>query len=234
MSSPLAVVNIASQADRLKKPFQMVRLEQVDDLAIDVYLCKGAVAWHRHVDEDELFMTFSGLMTLESEWGMVTLRPWEMALVPKGVGHRSLAPWPSSVLLVRPVALEDKKNGHHRLFGLPGENRLRSTSLVGSLEWPGMPFRPQFLLHIEGFALRLLRCVGQGPWNDPRPGDTLLLVQQGTLLLESENEQVPIASGELVRVPKQRQYRLTTDSVATVLELVRDQREKPDARPVAE
>lgn len=234
MATPLAVVNIAREADRLKKPFQMLRLERIDDLAIDVYLCKGAVAWHRHVDEDELFMTFSGLMTLESEWGTVTLRPWEMALVPKGVGHRSLAAWPSSVLLVRPVALEDKKNGHRRLFGVPGEDRLRKTSLVGSLEWPGMPFRPQFLLQVEGFALRLLRCVGQGPWNERRRGDTLLLVQRGTLLLESEEQQAPLMSGELVRVPKHRQYRLTTDSVATVLELVRDQRKQPDVIPAAE
>jgi len=234
MSTPLAVVNIAREAERLKKPFQVLRLEQVDDLAIEVYLCQGVVAWHRHVDEDELFMTFSGLMTLESEWGTVTLRPWEMALVPKGIRHRSLAAWPSLVLLVRPVVLEDKKNGHRRLFGLPGEDRLRKTSLVGSLEWPGMPFRPQFLLQVEGFALRLLRCVGQGPWNEQRPGDALLMVQHGTLLLESGDQQASLVSGELVRVPKHRQYRLTTDSIATVLELVRDQRMQLEATSYTE
>jgi len=145
-----------------------------------------------------------------------------MALVPKGIRHRSLAAWPSLVLLVRPVVLEDKKNGHRRLFGLPGEDRLRKTSLVGSLEWPGMPFRPQFLLQVEGFALRLLRCVGQGPWNE------------GTLLLESGDQQASLVSGELVRVPKHRQYRLTTDSIATVLELVRDQRMQLEATSYTE
>jgi len=217
------VINIARAAKRLKEPFQMLRLAQIDDLAVDVYLCQGAVAWHRHTDEDELFMTYSGLMTLETEWGTVTLRPWEMALVPKGVGHRSLSAWPSEVLLVRPALLADRKNGDRRLYGLPGEARLRKTSLIGSGEWPGMPFRPQFLLRIEDFDLRLLRCLGRGPWIEPRSGDTLLLVQRGALLLESEEEQWPLMGGELIRVPKHTGHRLVTDTVAMVLELVREE-----------
>ena len=223
MSIPLKVISIAGATKRLKGPFQMLRLAQVDDLAVDIYLCQGAVAWHRHTDEDELFMTYSGLMTLETEWGTVTLRPWEMALVPKGVGHRSLSAWPSTVLLMRPTLLADRKNGDRRLYALPEEATLRKTSLIGSGEWPGMPFRPQFLLQIEDFSLRLLRCLGQGPWVEPRPGDTLLLVQQGTLLLESEEEQLPLMGGELICVPKHTGHRLVAGTVAMVLELVREE-----------
>lgn len=227
MSVPFQVVSIAQATKRLKKPFQLLRLLQVDDLALDVYLCEGAVAWHRHTDEDELFMTYSGLMTLESEWGTVSLRPWEMALVPKGVGHRSLSAWPSVVLLMRSVLLADRKNGDRRLYGLPGETPLRKTSLIGSLEWPGMPFRPQFLLKIEDFSLRLLRCVGRGPWIEPRSGDTLLLVQQGTVLLESDEGQRPLMGGEMLRVPKHTRHRLLTDAIAVVLELVREEPRQP-------
>jgi mannose-6-phosphate isomerase-like protein (cupin superfamily) len=222
MPTSLAVINLDREAERLVRPFQVLRLERIDDLAAELFLCQGAVAWHRHVDGDELFMPCSGSMILESERGTVTLRPWEMVLVPKGVGHRSISAWASAVLLVRPVALQDRKNGHRRLYGLPTEARLRKTSLVGSREWPGMPYRPQFLVQIEDYALRLLRCVGRGPWIGPRPGDTLLLAQQGTLLLESEDQQVPLMGGELVRVPKHRSHRLTADTVSVVLELVRD------------
>ncbi|MDH7486090.1 MAG: hypothetical protein QHJ81_07405 [Anaerolineae bacterium] len=220
MPSSLQAVNIARAAKRLEKPFQLLRLLQVDDLAVDVYLCEGAVAWHRHTDEDELFMTYSGLMTLETEWGTVSLRPWELALVPKGVGHRSLSVWPSVVLVMRPVLLTDRKDGDRRLYGLPGETPLRKTSLIGAAEWPGMPFRPQFLLKIEDFSLRLLRCVGRGPWIEPRTGDTLLLVQQGTALLESEEGHLPLLGGELARVPKHLAHRLVSDTLALVLEWV--------------
>lgn len=223
MSTSLKVVNIANAAERLKEPFQLLRLTQIDDLAVDVYLCQGAVVWHRHIDEDELFITYNGIMTLETEWGTVTLRPWEMALVPKGVGHRSLSAWPSTVLLLRPTLLTDRKNGDRRLYVLPDEAHLRKISLIGSGEWPGMPFRPRILLEIEDFSLRLLRCLGRGPWIEPRSGDTLLLVQQGTLLLESEEEQLPLMSGELVRVPKHTGHRLVTGTVAMVLELVREE-----------
>jgi hypothetical protein len=97
-----------------------------------------------------------------------------------------------------------------------------------------MPFRPQFLLALEDFSLRLLRCVGQGPSNEPRLGDTLLLVQKGTLLLESGEDQKPIAGGDLVKVPKHRQYRLTSDSVAVVLELVRDRPKQADVTPATD
>ena len=228
MPTPFAVVSVAREVERLKKPFQMLRLEQVDDLAVDVYLCKGSVGWHRHVDKDELFIAYGGSVTLESEWGTVTLRPWEMVLVPKGVKHRSLAAWPSPVLLVRPVLMEDRKNGHRRLFGVLGQARLRKTSLVGSTEWPGMPFCPQFLMHVEDFELRLLRCVGQGPWVEPRAGDTLLLAQQGTLFLESDEHRTPLMGGELVRVPKGSRHRLTADKIAVVLELVRGRGREAD------
>jgi len=221
MSGPLSVVNVGRQIERLTRPFQVLRLEQNDDLAVDVYLCQGAMAWHRHVDEDELFITYSGLITLESEWGAATLRPWEMALVPKGVGHRTLAAWSSAVLLMRPVQLTDRKNGHRRLHGLADEGRLRKVSLVGSAERPAFPFRPQFLLEVEDFGLHLLRCVGQGPWADPRPGDTLLLVQQGALLVETRESQTPLAGGELVRVPKHAAFRLTADRLTMVLEVAR-------------
>jgi mannose-6-phosphate isomerase-like protein (cupin superfamily) len=226
MPTPLAVINLARQAKRLEKPYQLLTLEHVDDLAVYITLCQRAVAWHRHVDEDELFIVYRGLVTLESEWGTVTLRPWEMALIPKGVGHRSLAAWPSVLLLTRPAALQDRKNGNRRMYALPVEGRLRKISLARSREWPGMPFRPQFLMHVEGFALRMVRCIGQGPWIQPRSGDTLLLVQEGTLLLESEGQQVPLMSGEVVKVPKHRSHRLTADMVTVVLELVRDRPER--------
>jgi quercetin dioxygenase-like cupin family protein len=221
MSGSLAVVNVGRQVERLTRPFQVLRLEQIDDLAVDVYLCQGAMAWHRHVDEDELFLTYGGLITLESEWGTATLRPWEMALVPKGIGHRTLAAWSSAVLLLRPVELTDRKNGHRRLHGLSDQDRLRKVSLVGSAERPALPFRPQSLLEVEDFGLRLLRCVGEGPWAPPRAGDTLLLVQQGTLLVETEDSQTPLAGGELVRVPKHVAHRLTADRPTMVLEAAR-------------
>jgi mannose-6-phosphate isomerase-like protein (cupin superfamily) len=234
MPSSFAVVNIAGEVERLVRPFQMLRLAQIDDMAVEVFLCQGAVSWHRHVNGDELFIAFSGLMTLESEWGTVTLRPWEIALVPKGVGHRSIAAFPSAVLLIRPVALQDRKNGNRRLYGLPREARLRKTSLVGSREWPGMPYRPQFLMQVEDRALRMLRCVGVGPWIEPRSADTLLLAQQGTLLLEGEEWYVPLMGGELVNVGKSQRHRLTSDTVSVVLELVRVQQEQSVASVATE
>ncbi len=55
----------------------------------------------RHTDQDELFLVYSGTISLESDWGTVILRPGELAVIPKGLGHRSSALMRSHVLLVK-------------------------------------------------------------------------------------------------------------------------------------
>jgi mannose-6-phosphate isomerase-like protein (cupin superfamily) len=221
MAGLLQVVSLDQAAGRLQRPFQVLRLIQIDDLAVEVYLCQGAVSWHRHLDEDELFMTFTGLVTLESEWGTVTLRPWEIALVPKGVAHRSLSAMRSEVLLLRPTQLTDRKNGHRRLYGITGKSRLAKASLIGAAERPAPRYRPQLLQTVEDYTMSMLRCAGTGPTIGPRSGDTLLLVHTGVLLLECTHGDEPLAAGQLARIPKHTSYRLISDRPSIVLELIR-------------
>ena len=47
----------------------MIDLTQMDDLALSVFLCQGTMPFHRHLDQDELFMVHSGTISIESDWG---------------------------------------------------------------------------------------------------------------------------------------------------------------------
>ena len=230
MLGEFEVVNIEQAAGRLQRPFQVLRLAQIDDLSVEVYLCQGAVSWHRHLDEDELFMTISGLLTLESEWGTLTLRPWDMSLVPKGVAHRTLSAMRSEVLLLRPSTLTDRKNGDRRLYGITGKSRLSKASLVGAADIPTLAHEAQFLMSVEDYAVNVLRCLGTGPNIGPRAGDTLLLIHSGTALLETDRKDIPLLAGHLVKIPKYTAYRLISDRPSIALELVRQRSSTSEGR----
>ena len=106
MNAPETVkVSIAEQATQLAEPFTMVDLAQIDDLSLSVFLCQGTLPFHRHMDQDELFLAHNGTIHLETDWGSLTLRPGEAAVVPKGVGHRSSSLQRSLVLLLQPLCL---------------------------------------------------------------------------------------------------------------------------------
>ena len=87
----LKTFNVKQLASQLSQPFEMLNVAFVDDLIVSLYLCQGSLDWHRHPDNDELFWVHEGSIWLESEWGDLRLAAGEVALVPKGFGHRSRA-----------------------------------------------------------------------------------------------------------------------------------------------
>ena len=61
---------------------------------------KGALAWHSHENEDELFFILKGRLRMEMEQGTVELKEGEMFVVPKGVRHNPVADEECHILLI--------------------------------------------------------------------------------------------------------------------------------------
>ena len=72
-----------------KGPFSPVDLAYVDDFVLRCSLVKGEFHWHRHADQDELFVCHSGRLCVETRDMTVDLLPGEGVVVPKGVEHRT-------------------------------------------------------------------------------------------------------------------------------------------------
>jgi homogentisate 1,2-dioxygenase len=214
---PLKKVNYAEQAARLTEPFTMVDLVQIDDLSLSVFLCEGALPMHRHLDQDELFLVHSGTVSLESDWGTAILRPGELAVVPKGLGHRSSSLLRSLVLLLQPRLIVNRRNGHRRLFAVKHEGRLEKVSVPAVGRQVAYAFRPVVLADVDTFALSVLLCQGTGPWWCTNEQNSLVLCHEGVLTAESELGQVPLQGGELVVVPKGLTYRLSSTHRALVI-----------------
>lgn len=217
---PTRKINISEEALRLLEPFAMADLTYVGDLAVSLYACQGALAWHRHLDYDELFLVHNGVIVLESEWGSVTLQPNELAVVPKGVAHRSASILWSIVLLLHIGVFPDRRNGDRRLHALEGERRLAKINVPEQAKQITRPFVPQDLARVDDFALRLFVARGSVPWRKASR-EALLLVQEGRVDLFTQDGLSVMNAGEMVVLAQGMNYRMVASERAAVLSLSR-------------
>jgi mannose-6-phosphate isomerase-like protein (cupin superfamily) len=75
---------------------------EVNDLQVKLAKLKGEFVWHKHDEEDELFLVVSGQMTIRYRDGEVVLDEGEFTIVPRGVEHLPLADEEAHVLLFEP------------------------------------------------------------------------------------------------------------------------------------
>jgi len=75
-------------------------IAEVDDAYVKVAKVKGALAWHSHENEDELFFILKGRLRMEMEQATVELKEGEMFVVPKGVRHNPVADEECHILLI--------------------------------------------------------------------------------------------------------------------------------------
>jgi len=218
---PLRVVNITEEATRLTEPFSIIELAYVDYFVVDVFVCHGAVVWHKHIDQDELFLVQSGAISLETEWGNLELGPGELAVVPKGVGHRSSSSLWSVVLLFQPKALPDRRNGDRRVFALKGERRIEKVSVNAEAARLLDYSEPSDLACLDDFVVRLSLCLGESHWHKHEGRDEFLFVQEGVVELGIEGETLSVRAGEMTVVPKGMVHRLAPSDGAVVMLLER-------------
>ena len=217
----LEKISYAQEAAQLTEPFTMIDLTQMDDLALSVFLCQGTMPFHRHLDQDELFMVHSGTISIESDWGNLVLRPGELAVVPKGLSHRSSSLIRSLVLLFQPRLIVNRRNGDRRLFALKGAGRLEKVSVPAMGRQIVNPDTPVTLADLDTFALNLLLCGETSRWRKTDRQSSLVLCYDGQVILDSDLGQLSLHGGELAVVPKSMPYRLSGKERALVLELQR-------------
>lgn len=76
---------------------------------------KGEFVWHKHDNEDELFMVVKGKLTIEFRDRIETLNENELIIVPKGIEHKPVANEEVWVLLFEPVATLNTGNTYGEL-----------------------------------------------------------------------------------------------------------------------
>ena len=65
---------------------------------------QGEFIWHKHDNEDEMFLVLEGKFTMEFRDKKVELKKGDFLIVPKGVEHKPVAENEVSVMLFEPVS----------------------------------------------------------------------------------------------------------------------------------
>ena len=217
----LEKVEYAQEAAQLSEPFTMIDLVQIDDLALSVFLCQGTMPFHRHLDQDELFMVHSGTISVESDWGNIVLRQGELSVVSKGLSHRSSSLIRSLVLLFQPRLIVNRRNGDRRLFSLKDAGRLEKVSIPAMGRQIVNPHTPVTLADLDTFALNLLLCTRTGDWQRHDDQSRLVLCYDGKVVVDSDLGEESLHGGELLVIPKGTAYRISSHERSLVLELER-------------
>jgi len=213
----------ASQADtELDKPFSMMNLTHVGDIVVSVYICQGMLGWHKHLDNDELFWVYRGIILLESEWGEVRLRPGELAVVPKGVKHRSSSGLRASVLLLRCGFVPERKNGRRRLYAIAGEAKLKGINLHNVVQTLTLPFQFQTVAQVEDSVVQAAWGEGTWPVEVPAPHDLLLFVLNGTATARTSQSMLHLHPGDFTVVPQGTTYQLSTTRGTALVRVIRE------------
>ena len=63
---------------------------------------KGELIWHKHDEEDEMFLVVKGELILHFRDKQVRLKEGEICIVPKGVEHKPEAPEEVHLMLFEP------------------------------------------------------------------------------------------------------------------------------------
>ena len=218
--------NVSQAAAELGKPFSMMNLISVGDILVSVYICQGALEWHKHLDNDELFWVHEGAILLESEWGEVRLQPGELAVIPKGVGHRSSSGLRASVLLLRCGFISGRKNGRRRLYAIAGEARLKGVSFHSVVQALTLPFQFQTVARVEDSVVQTAWGEGTWPVDIPTSHDVLFFVIDGTATVRTSQSMLHLHPGDLTVVPQGAIYQLSTTQGTALVRVTREETQK--------
>jgi mannose-6-phosphate isomerase-like protein (cupin superfamily) len=75
---------------------------EVNDSYVKLVKFTGDFVWHKHENEDEMFLVVKGEITIHLRDGAVRLGEGEFAIIPRGVEHKPVAEEEAHVLLFEP------------------------------------------------------------------------------------------------------------------------------------
>ena len=95
-------VNLADKFSRFSDYCNPRIVGEVNDAHVKVVKLKGEFIWHRHDQEDELFLVVKGKLLMKMRDREVSISPGEFFIVPKGVEHCPVADGDTHIVLIEP------------------------------------------------------------------------------------------------------------------------------------
>jgi len=105
------VINIQQKFDLFTDRWSPKRIGELNGQQVILAKIQGEFVFHKHDDEDELFMVMKGQLSLElrgsdEETTTVVVNPGEFFIVPRGVEHKPTATEETHLLLFEPLSTQ--------------------------------------------------------------------------------------------------------------------------------
>ena len=219
---PLSIHSLSDIAARIDQPFSLISLGLVGDIGAHLYVAQGQLNWHKHIDEDELFLVHEGAVQIETELGSAALRAGDAMLVPKGVGHRSGSARRSVVLLIRQQVFPERKNGHRNYLVIEKETTLKKIRVGQSGAPTARPFEPASLMRLDDYGLTVFVALDSGPAENAKAGGALLYALRGAVRIQTDDGPALLEAGQLVILPSHTAYQIHSAQPAVVVKFERE------------
>ncbi|MFL0088447.1 cupin domain-containing protein [Tenacibaculum maritimum] len=99
----MSVINIKDKFSLFSDHWSPKKIGELNGQQILLAKIKGAFVFHKHDNEDELFMVIKGSLDIELRDKTITLNEGEFYIVPKGVEHKPIAKEEVHILLFEPL-----------------------------------------------------------------------------------------------------------------------------------
>lgn len=84
-------VALAEKFDSFTELWSPKIIASVDDFDVKIVRIEGEFVWHKHDDEDEMFLVIDGAFDMHFRNNVVHLDQGEMIVVPRGTEHKPVA-----------------------------------------------------------------------------------------------------------------------------------------------
>jgi len=97
-------VNVAEKLEAIGDYWNPRVVGELNGQQVKLVKMKGEFVWHRHENEDEMFLVVKGRLRMEFRDKHVSVERGEFIVVPRGVEHRPVAEEETHVLLFEPAS----------------------------------------------------------------------------------------------------------------------------------
>jgi mannose-6-phosphate isomerase-like protein (cupin superfamily) len=96
-------INISQKLAQFKDHWNPRIIGELNQQHVKIAKIKGEFIWHKHDDEDEMFLVLKGTLKIEFRDRTETIQENEIIIVPKGVEHKPIAEKEVSIMLFEPA-----------------------------------------------------------------------------------------------------------------------------------
>ena len=106
----MSVINVEEKFKLFSDLWTPKKIGELNGQQILLAKLKGEFLFHKHDNEDELFMVIKGSLDIELRDKTITLNESEFYIVPKGVEHKPIAKEEVHLLLFEPLSIKHTGN----------------------------------------------------------------------------------------------------------------------------